>query len=148
VERLWNICIRVISLASSSILLIVSNGDTAYSLTVLAFSFEYFLFIGWLTLADALGNPFREWPDEFEWENYVKTTVLSSFSISSGILQEGATPLADSKETTEELRRKLFAYFQNPESADDLSVEVDVDVEEAQSTSSPVEKIRKAATGF
>jgi len=35
------------------------------------FAFEYFMFVGWLSLADALSNPFRAWADEFEYENYV-----------------------------------------------------------------------------
>lgn len=48
---------------------------------IMPFGFEYFLFVGWLTLADALGNPFRHWADEFEWENFVRTTYVASFAL-------------------------------------------------------------------
>jgi len=45
------------------------------------FAFEYFLFVGWLTIADALGNAFRDWTDALEWENYVRETCVASFSL-------------------------------------------------------------------
>ncbi len=48
---------------------------------ILPFLFEYFLFVGWLTLADALANPFRQYADELDWEDYVKRTFINSFSL-------------------------------------------------------------------
>jgi len=45
------------------------------------FAFEYFLFVGWLTASDAMGNPFRCWADELEWINFVKRISKSSLMI-------------------------------------------------------------------
>jgi len=85
-------------------------GNSSYALSVfwmtLPFMFEYFLFVvsiaalftarisnlnlfplfhdsckGWMTLADALANPFRHWSDEFDWEDYVTRTYIASFSL-------------------------------------------------------------------
>jgi hypothetical protein len=55
---------------------------------ILLFAFEYFLFVGWLTVADALGNPFRSWSDGLEWEVYVKALYESSLLLSSGFHDE------------------------------------------------------------
>jgi len=47
-------------------------------LLLLPFSFELFMFLGWLFLADALGNPYRSWTDGFEYEKYVQSVSLTS----------------------------------------------------------------------
>jgi hypothetical protein len=70
------------------------RGDSLGSLStgsfwfILLFGFEYFLFVGWLTVADALGNPFRSWSDELDWEVYVKALFESSLLLSSGFHDE------------------------------------------------------------
>jgi hypothetical protein len=55
---------------------------------IFVFAFEYFLFVGWLTVADAVGNPYRSWSDELEWEVYVKALYESSSLYSSGLHDE------------------------------------------------------------
>lgn len=50
---------------------------------ILVYTFEYFLFVGWLMVADIVGNPFRRWADELEWNDYVTRTNVSSFLFSS-----------------------------------------------------------------
>eukprot|EP00978_Attheya_sp_CCMP212_P017326 scaffold46102_cov55-Attheya_sp.AAC.1 len=94
--------------------LIVNAEDTAWDTdyveeqifwAVLPFSFEYFVFVGWLTLADALGNPFRYWADAFEWENYVRTVSLSSnlFITES---RDASTSVVDLKQSTQSVLEK------------------------------------------
>lgn len=36
------------------------------------YAFEYFLFVGWLTAASAMSNPFRCWSDEINWVDRVQ----------------------------------------------------------------------------
>jgi hypothetical protein len=62
--------------------------STASFWIFLSFAFEYFLFVGWLTVADAVGNPYRSWSDELEWEVYVKALYESSLLLSSGFHNE------------------------------------------------------------
>jgi len=47
------------------------------------FAFEYFLLVGWLAVADALGNPFRSLADDYGWENLVKGLHVSSLLLVS-----------------------------------------------------------------
>jgi len=35
------------------------------------YAFEFFLFMGWLTCATAMSNPFRCWSDEIDWVDRV-----------------------------------------------------------------------------
>lgn len=46
---------------------------------------RYFLFVGWLTVADALGDPFRSWSDEYDWEHFVKALFVNSQQLASGL---------------------------------------------------------------
>ena len=39
---------------------------------IIKYTFEYFLFVGWLTAATAMSNPFRCWSDEIDWVDRVK----------------------------------------------------------------------------
>ena len=57
-----------------------NNANSVFWMT-LPFVFEYFLFVGWLTLADALANQFRDWSDAFDWIDYVQRTYIGSFSL-------------------------------------------------------------------
>jgi len=98
---------------------------------LIPFAFEYFMFIGWLSLADALGNPFRAWADEFEYDNYVKSVALTSnqsisksrdactpldemAKISPNVAKKEATTLSQWKHCTkadrEPLRKKLTGF--------------------------------------
>lgn len=78
---------------------------------VLSFGFEYFLFVGWLSLADALGNPFRTWADEFEWENYVRGNVLGSNTMINEWL-DASSPESLVDKGNEELRRQAVKKWQ------------------------------------
>lgn len=51
---------------------------------IMVFAFEYFLFVGWVTVADAIGNPYRYWSDELDWELYVEGLTESSLLFVSG----------------------------------------------------------------
>jgi len=75
---------------------------------ILSFSFEYFLFVGWLSLADALGNPYRHWDDEYEWEEYVKTVARNSFLMGK-LFRSGCTSLEGTTASAEEVDKKLVA---------------------------------------
>jgi predicted membrane chloride channel (bestrophin family) len=50
---------------------------------IMVFAFEYFLFVGWLTVADAVGNPFRAWADQLDWDDYVIKLNLNSMLIAT-----------------------------------------------------------------
>ena len=39
---------------------------------IIKYTFEYFLFVGWLTAATAMSNPFRCWSDEIDWIDRVQ----------------------------------------------------------------------------
>ncbi len=39
---------------------------------IIKYTFEYFLFVGWLTAATAMSNPFRCWSDEIDWVDRVR----------------------------------------------------------------------------
>lgn len=45
---------------------------------IFKYLFEYFLFIGWLTAASAMSNPFRKWSDEIDWDSRVIETYKRS----------------------------------------------------------------------
>jgi len=68
---------------------VYEDGETVYLSTsgtfstILMYAFEYFLFVGWLLVADLVGNPFRQWADELDWNTYVSGTSLSSFLLGS-----------------------------------------------------------------
>lgn len=72
------------------------------------FSFEFFMFVGWLSLADALGNPFRAWKDEFEYENYVKSVALSSNQWITAA-RGACTPLSNIEMVARNLESRLEA---------------------------------------
>jgi hypothetical protein len=74
----------------------------------LVFAFEYLLFVGWLTVADAIGNPFRMWTDELDWENYVKGLNESSVLISSGFRDPSIDYLA-AVDQADDMRVKMRA---------------------------------------
>jgi hypothetical protein len=81
----WTVRLYIVLFALSSALgnVVVDDGNiggltTSVFYLLIPFVFEYFMFVGWLSLADALGNPFRAWADEFEYENYVKGVALAS----------------------------------------------------------------------
>jgi hypothetical protein len=42
---------------------------------IMVFAFEYFLFVGWLTVADAVGNPFRAWAVS-QWKRLVDACFI------------------------------------------------------------------------
>jgi hypothetical protein len=69
---------------------------------IVPFICEYFLFVGWLKLADALANPFRLWADAFEWENYVRTVCISS-NLFVTVTKEASTSTTELKQSTNEL---------------------------------------------
>lgn len=108
------------------------------------FAFEYFLFVGWLTLADALGNPFRHWADEFEWENFVRSTYVASFSIIDES-PEHTRLMADLKRAERRLSHTRQATLKRWE---------DGQLSESERTNQPKKtkscylRTRKALTGF
>lgn len=78
----WTVRLYIVLFAVASTLgnVVVDDGNiggltTSVFYLLIPFVFEYFMFVGWLSLADALGNPFRAWADEFEYENYIKGVV-------------------------------------------------------------------------
>lgn len=54
---------------------------------IMVYAFEYLLFVGWLTVADAIGNPYRAWADQLDWDVYVKDINLNSMLIASRFFQ-------------------------------------------------------------
>lgn len=58
---------------------------------IMVYAFEYFLFVGWLTVADAIQNPFRSWADQLDWDDYVKELKTSSIMIASHFHGEAPT---------------------------------------------------------
>jgi len=63
---------------------------------ILVFAFEYFLFVGWLTVADALGNPFQRWADQFDWNLFIREIDLDKLSISKSGFISSSNYKADS----------------------------------------------------
>jgi hypothetical protein len=61
---------------------------------ILPFAFEYFVFVGWMSAADALGNPFRDWADSLEWEANVKATFTDSAILADNVVK-GLPKVAD-----------------------------------------------------
>ena len=57
---------------------------------LMVYAFEYFLFVGWLTVADAIQNPFRSWADQLDWDDYVKELNASSVLIATQFHGEAA----------------------------------------------------------
>jgi hypothetical protein len=55
---------------------------------IMVYAFEYLLFVGWLTVADAIGNPYRAWADQLDWDLYVKEINLNSMLIASRFHQD------------------------------------------------------------
>ena len=91
-RQLTNLTVRVymIMLLLAAALFEKQNEDSVGRLTpasfwiLLVWMFEYMLFVGWLTVADSIGNPFRQWSDGLEWDNYVKGLYSSSTAIAAG----------------------------------------------------------------
>jgi len=116
---------------------------------VLPFTFEYFVFVGWITLADALGNPFRYWADAFEWENYVRTVSLSSnlFITES---RDASTSVVDLKQSTQSVLEKqriaLSKWKTYHDDHDDPMVGVQEIVHRDEAKRGFI-RIRKRATG-
>lgn len=78
----------------------------------MVFAFEYFLYVGWLTVADAVGNPYRAWADQLDWDNYIKELNLSSMLIASrfrGAMSPEDTADEDSDDNEENELEKLEA---------------------------------------
>ena len=61
---------------------------------ILPFAFEYFVFVGWMSAADSLGNPFRDWADSLEWETNVKATFVDSTILADDVVR-GLPKVAD-----------------------------------------------------
>mmetsp|Transcript_29220 Transcript_29220/g.73423 ORF Transcript_29220/g.73423 Transcript_29220/m.73423 type:complete len:139 (-) Transcript_29220:65-481(-) len=64
----------LVLLGSGAVIVQEEFSNQAYW-TVLTYAMEYFLFGSWLTIADALCNPFRLWSDAFDWPAMVKGTM-------------------------------------------------------------------------
>ena len=73
---------------------------------IMVYAWEYFLFVGWLTVADAIGNPYRAWADQLDWDNYVKEINMSSLLIASRFRGE-ALPEETSDDDSEEDEQEL-----------------------------------------
>jgi hypothetical protein len=69
---------------------------------IMVYAFEYFLFVGWLTVADAIGNPYRAWADQLDWDDYVKQLNLSSVLIASRFHGEAAEMTDDETDNESE----------------------------------------------
>lgn len=81
---------------------------TSVFFLLVPFAFEYFMFVGWLSLADALGNPFRAWADEFEYENYVKGVALGS-NLCITTARDACTPLEEVESISKSVEKKQAA---------------------------------------
>jgi hypothetical protein len=116
---------------------------------ILPFTFEYFVFVGWLTLADALGNPFRCWADQFEWENYVRTVSLSSnlFITES---RDASTSVDDLSQSTQSILEKQRSTLSKWNAYHDDYDDPLVGIQEIVQREDPKRgfiRIRKRATG-
>ena len=49
---------------------------------ILVYAFEYFLFVGWVTVADAVHNPYRDWPGAYRWDEFVKAASINCVAVS------------------------------------------------------------------
>jgi len=73
---------------------------------LLIYGFEYLLFVGWLTVADAVGNPYRAWADQLDWDDYVKELNLNSMLIATRF-HGAAWPVDLSDEESDDESEKL-----------------------------------------
>lgn len=69
---------------------------------IMVYAFEYFLFIGWLTVADAIQNPFRSWADQLDWDDYVKEINASSILIATQFHGEAAQVDLDDDDSSDD----------------------------------------------
>jgi hypothetical protein len=70
---------------------------------LMVYTFELLLFVGWLTVADAIQNPFRSWADQLDWDDYVKELNASSVLIATQFHGEAAEiELLDSDESSDD----------------------------------------------
>ena len=98
-RQLTNITVRfyMIILLIAAVLFEMSQDYESGSLSrgsywiIMVFAFEYFLFVGWLTVADAVGNPFRAWADQLDWDDYVMKLNLNSMLIATRFQGEAET---------------------------------------------------------
>uniref|UniRef100_A0A7S2I0S7 Bestrophin homolog n=1 Tax=Helicotheca tamesis TaxID=374047 RepID=A0A7S2I0S7_9STRA len=120
---------------------------------VLPFFFEYFIFVGWLTVSDALGNPFRNWADEFEWENYVRSVALSS-NLFVTETRNNSMKLEKLKASTASVQQKKEEIFDEWETNPVIDYNMEAGYKEFRdgSTASKrgrgIVKMRKAVTGY
>eukprot|EP00565_Helicotheca_tamesis_P007237 CAMPEP_0185741032 /NCGR_PEP_ID=MMETSP1171-20130828/38739_1 /TAXON_ID=374046 /ORGANISM="Helicotheca tamensis, Strain CCMP826" /LENGTH=544 /DNA_ID=CAMNT_0028412969 /DNA_START=63 /DNA_END=1697 /DNA_ORIENTATION=+ len=120
---------------------------------VLPFFFEYFIFVGWLTVSDALGNPFRAWADEFEWENYVRSVALSS-NLFVTETRNNSMKLEKLKASTASVQQKKEEIFDEWETNPVIDYNMEAGYKEFRdgSTASKrgrgIVKMRKAVTGY
>ena len=72
---------------------------------ILAYAFEYLLFVGWVVVADAIHNPYRDWPGSYPWHAFVKAAAINSVSIATSLhAPVSIVPERQEKEVTASFR--------------------------------------------
>lgn len=110
-RQLTNLTVRfyMLILLIAGILVEISQDSLYGSLStgsfwiLMVYTFELLLFVGWLTVADAIQNPFRSWADQLDWDDYVKELNASSVLIATQFHGEAAEiELLDSDESSDD----------------------------------------------